>query len=202
MSDSVRNLIRVVVAAVGVTILALVSSPGGSSERSTPKQIGTTSLAKCEGGEALPGEGPAAWRSRSIEAGPVGIRKHPLRAMERQPDGSLATEMPILIEGHDKVTVAIVAGQRDRALLFYGPLAGDAAGGAPGYERIRFHPCTDQDRSVWGGGIRVKGSKAVRLKVIVADQPAFIISLGRPKVAAKPAPAAMPSPSPEPTQAK
>ncbi len=186
MSDSVRNLIRVIVAAIGVAILALVSSPGGSSERSTPKQIGTTSLAKCEGGEALPGEGSADWRSRSIEAGPVGIRKHPLRSMERQRDRSLVTEMPILIEGHDKVTIAIVAGQRDRALLFYGPLAGDAAGGAPGYERIRFHPCTDRDRSVWDGGIRVRGSRAVRLKIIVADQEAFVISLGRPKAAEGP----------------
>jgi hypothetical protein len=182
VSDSVRNLVRVIVAAAGVTFLALVSSPGGSTERSEPKPIGTTSIAKCVGGEALPGTGSENWRSRSTKAGPVGIRKRPLSAMERQPDGSLATEMPILIEGHEKVTVAIVAGQRDRALLFYGPLAGDAAGGAPGYERIRFHPCTDQDRTVWSGGIRVEGPKAVRLKIIVADQPAFVISLGRPKV--------------------
>jgi hypothetical protein len=127
------------------------------------------------------GPGPEDWLADSIEAGPVGIREHPLKAMTRAGDGSLSTTMPILIDGQEKVTVAIVANQRDRALLFYGPEAGDAEGGAPGFERIRFHPCPGKERTVYPGGIRVEGPEAVRLKIIVGDDPSFVVSLGRPK---------------------
>lgn len=182
MSDTVKIWTRVLLAAVGVTVLALVSSPGGRTGEDQ-KEIGSTTIAGCTGGEVMMGSGAEDWREDSIDAGPVGIREHPLRGMARSEDGSLYTKMPILIEGHDKVTAAIVANQRDRALLFYGPLAGDADGGAPGFERIRFHPCEDKERTVFLGAIRVEGSKAVRLKIIVGDEPSFVISLGRPKPA-------------------
>ena len=180
MSDSVKIWSRVLLAAVGVTLLALFSSPGGKTG-GDQKEIGTTTVAGCVGGEVMMGSGAENWREDSIDAGPVGIREHPLRGMARSEGGGLYTKMPILIDGHDKVTVAIAPGQRDRALLFYGPLAGDANGGAPGFERIRFHPCEDKDRTVFPGGIRVEGSQAIRLKIIVSDEPAFVVSLGRPK---------------------
>lgn len=182
MSDSVKIWLRVLLAAAGVTVLALVSSPGGSTDSGDDeKVIGTTTVAECVRGEGVI-TGSAGWREDSIPAGPVGIHKHPLRAMSRQPDGSLTTNMPILIDGKDKVTVAIASGQRDRASLYYGADAGDPLTD-PGFERIRFHPCTGKERTTWPGNIRVEGDQAVRLKVIVADEPSFIISLGRPKEA-------------------
>ena len=177
--------LRVLLAAVGVTILALVSSPGGDTESGDDdKVIGSTTVADCVRGEGVI-SGSDDWRADSIEAGPVGIHEHPLRSMSRQPDGSLVTNMPILIEGHDKVTVAIASGQRERASLYYGGDAGDPQTD-PGYERIRFHPCAEKDRTTWPGYIRVEGGKAVRLKIIVADEPAFIVSLGRPKAGEPP----------------
>ena len=167
---------------MGVTVLALVSSPGGNTESGDDdKVIGSTTVAECVRGEGVI-TGPADWRDDSIEAGPVGIHEHPLRSMTELPDGALTTNVPILIEGTDKVTVAIASGQRDRASLYYGADAGDPESD-PGFERIRFHPCRDQERTTWPGNIRVEGDKAVRLKIIVADEASFVISLGRPKVA-------------------
>ncbi len=168
-----------------MTFLVLLSSWIDDDSGDPKESIASTTVARCSIVQA--GPGPADWRATSIPAGPVGIRKRPLRTMEKQPDGTFATKMPVLIDGHDKVTVAAVPAMRGRVRLFYG---GEATSfdDDTGFERIRFHPCRDRDRTVWPGGIEVRGRGAVRLKVTVAGQKPFVIGLGRPTETRSPDP--------------
>ncbi|MGA7436294.1 MAG: hypothetical protein WBW44_11870 [Solirubrobacterales bacterium] len=179
MSDSLKIWLRLAVAAVGVTVLALLSHHG-SDETSSGRVIPPRTIAGCQPGVIMAGDGPADWRETSIDAGPVGIRNRPLRAMSRQPDGTLATKMGVLVEGHDNVTLAATSGMRGRVKLFYGNEARSFEEDS-GFQRVRFRPCKDKERTVWPGGIAVKGNQRVRLKVTVADGEPFVIGLGMPK---------------------
>jgi|GEM_PF-1549342 len=180
MSDSVKIWLRLVAAAVGVAVLGFLSHRDHDSEPADGNGVvASTTVAGCEPGAVTAGAGPSDWRKRSLDAGPVGIRKDPLAAMSLRPDGSLVTKMPILVAGQDKVTVAVAAGVRARVRLFYGTEPGSFNDGT-GFERVRFHPCKDRERTVWPGGIEVEGSGRVRLKVTVADQEPFVVGLGYP----------------------
>lgn len=190
MSDSVKVWLRVLVAAVGVAILALVSSPGGDTEApETPPVALNKKIVGCEDG-ALTGTGNADWRKNSIPAGVVGIRRRPLSNMTRESRSTFTAKMPVLIEGRQKAGISVVPSQLGRVELVYGEDASTLAGGA-GFDKIQFRPCEDKDRTVWPGGIRVTSLKAVRLRVHVEGEDPITISLGHPKVAA---PAKQPKP--------
>lgn len=147
-----------------------------------------SNVAPCD--KAIIGHGSADWRSESIVAGPVGVRRNPLRAMSRTQNG-LVTKMGLLVEGRapETVTVSVPPQLRDRAFLYYGRLLDND--GKPstsfrntrGYGETEFQPCDDKPRTIWPGGIRVKGWAPVRLLVTVEGRPEPIpLPLGRPSV--------------------
>lgn len=170
--------LRVLLAAVGVAVLALVSSPGGDTEST---DAGGVALSKrvvdCE--DASAGQGSPEWRESSIPADVVGIGRRPLSRMTKESRSTFTAKMPVLVEGHHKAAISVVPSQVGRVELVYGADAGALAGGR-GFDKVQFRPCEDRYRTVWPGGIRVTGRRAVRLRIHVENEDPFTISLGRP----------------------
>jgi hypothetical protein len=147
----------------------------------------TANVATCE--KAMIGHGPADWRSESVVAGPVGVRRHPLTQMSPSRNG-LTTKMPILVEGRapETITISVPPALRKRVFLYYGRLIG--RDGKPttlftearGYSETKFQLCGDKPRTVWPGGIRVKGRGPVHLLVEAEGQEPLQLPLGRPRV--------------------
>jgi hypothetical protein len=145
----------------------------------------TSNVATCD--KAMIGHGPADWRSESVVAGPVGVRRHPLRQMSPSRNG-LTTKMPILVEGRAPETVAVSVPPplRKRVFLYYGRIIG--RDGRPttlftearGYGETEFQLCGDKPRTIWPGGIRVKGQAPVHLLVEVEGQRPIPLPLSRP----------------------
>ena len=148
---------------------------------------GEANVAPCD--KAIIGHGSAAWRSESIVAGPVGVRRHPLSQMSRTQNG-LVTKMPVLVEGREPetVTVSVPPGLRPRVFLLYGN-ARDRNGNPStsfrntrGYGETEFRPCGNKPRTIWPGGIRVRGEAPVRLNVFSEGRAEpFVLRLGRPQ---------------------
>jgi hypothetical protein len=163
-------------AAIFATALVLSTAPTDAN------------VAPCD--KAIIGHGAAGWRSESVVAGPVGVRWHPLRAMSRTGNG-LVAKMPLLVEGRAPmtVTVSVPPALRQRVFLLYGNVR-DRDGNPSfsfrntrGYSETEFQPCDNKPRTIWPGGIRIKGEKPVRLLVAVEGQPEPIpLPLGRPTV--------------------
>jgi len=138
------------------------------------------------------GSGKATWRQESLSAGPLGIRRRPLRDMSPyspQRPNELVTKAPVLIEGHDTVTLSVPPRLTHRAFLYYGFHQGPngtrstSFRGFAGSSVVEFQPCADKPRTIWPGGIRVKGRKPAHLNVTVAGQPgSIVLPLGRPTV--------------------
>lgn len=162
--------------AVGLAALAL--SGGGATE---------SNLAPCS--RVVAGHGSADWRSESVVAGPVGVPRRPLRQMSEVGNGDLVSKMPLLVEGHSPVTVSVPPRLRSRVHLYYGNVLDrhghptTSIAGAPGYSETEFRPCEDRPRTIWPGGIRIRGRAPVRLLVSSETSAAVIpLRLGRPRV--------------------
>lgn len=185
MTDSLKIWLRLAFAAIAVAGLFLLSTSIDTGENEDDgRTVASTTIAGCEPGSVAAGAGAIGWQNESIAAGPVGIVKHPLTAMQELSNGTLATKMPVLIEGQDKVTIAAASGMDGRVRLFYGPDAREFS--SEGFERVRFHPCDDRERTVWPGGITVEGTDRVRLKITIAKEKPFVIGLGMPETAETP----------------
>jgi len=163
--------------AIGLSLLALST---------------TSNVAPCE--KAMIGHGQADWRGESVVAGPVGVRRDPLGAMSRTGAG-LVTKMPILVEGRapETVAVSVPPQERGRVFLYYGEMR-DRDGkpttsfvNTRGYDETEFQLCDNKPRTIWPGGIRVKGTAPVELEISVAgrEQP-YLLHLGRPRLYAPP----------------
>jgi hypothetical protein len=160
--------------AIIVTALMVVGSPAESN------------VAPC--GKAIIGHGPANWRTESVVAGPVGVRRHPLRSMSPTRNGFVA-KMPLLIEGRapETVTVSVPPALRGRVFLYYGRVLGRdgqpafSFAEARGYGETEFQLCDDKPRTIWPGGIRVKGDGPVHLLVSAEGEAPIRLPLGRPK---------------------
>jgi hypothetical protein len=145
-----------------------------------------SNVAPCD--KAIIGHGPANWRSDSVVAGPVGVRRHPLDAMSPTRNGFVA-KMPLLVEGRapETVTVSVPPTLRNRVFLYYGNVLGrdgqptTTFSEARGYGETEFQPCDDKPRTIWPGGIRVKGDGPVRLVVRVEGEAPISLALGRPQ---------------------
>lgn len=153
-------------------ILTVALALAGSTTEAT--------VAPCE--KAMIGHGSAGWRSESLAAGPVGVRRRPLRAMTQTSRG-LVTKMPMLIEGREPETVrvSVPPALRQRVFIYYG----DASSFAQdrGHSEIEFELCGNKPRTIWPGGIRVKGKAPVRLDVFTEDgSKPCVLRLGRPQV--------------------
>jgi hypothetical protein len=164
-----------------VHILAIVAAGFAIFASTTAANV-----APCD--EAIVGHGPADWRSESVVAGPVGVRRHPLSAMSPTRNG-FVTKMPLLVEGREPeaVTVSVPPGLRNRVFLYYGRVLGrngqptTTFAAARGYGETEFQLCGNKPRTIWPGGIRVKGSKPVHLLVSAEGRGPIPLSLGRPK---------------------
>jgi hypothetical protein len=155
--------------AAALTALALGAGSGAES-----------SVAPCD--RAMIGHGPADWRRGSVSAGPVGVIRQPLHSMEQTRRG-LVAKMPLLVEGREPetVTVSVPPALRQRVFLYYGAPSTFAAD--RGYGEIEFQPCANKPRTIWPGGIRIKGRKPVHLLVSVEGRPEPVpLRLGRPQV--------------------
>jgi hypothetical protein len=154
--------------------LAVISAPTESN------------VAPCD--KAIIGHGSPDWRSEAIVAGPVGVMRHPLRAMSRTRNG-FVTKMPLLVEGREPetVTVSVPRGLRDRVFLYFGQVTGrdgkptTSFAQARGYSETEFQLCGNKPRTIWPGGIRIRGDKPVHLLVNVEGQAPIPLPLGRPK---------------------
>ena len=99
--------------------------------------------------------------------------------------------MPLLVEGREPetVTVSVPLGLRNRVFLYYGRILGrdgqpaSTFTEARGYGEVEFQLCGNKPRTIWPGGIRVRGRAPVRLLVTVEGLPdAIPLRLGRPQV--------------------
>src|SRR5262245_47157547 len=144
--------------------------------------------ATCEPGPVIAGRGSPDWRRTSLDAGPIGVLEHPLSRMSRTRNGDLVAKMPALVEGQEPVTLSVPQRLRHRVFLYYGFHEGRDGGRStaldgPGFSEVVFHPCTDRPRTIWPGGIRVRGTKPVRLLVQAETSPTPVpLVLGRPRV--------------------
>ena len=163
---------------VAATLAVLALGSGSASQ---------ANVAPCE--KAIIGHGPADWRTGSVVAGPVGVRRNPLGRMSPTRNG-LVTKMPLLVEGREPetVTVSVPPDLRGRVFLYYGNLR-DRDGkpsfafrNTRGSDETEFQPCGDKPRTIWPGGIRVKGTAPVRLSVSADGEPPVPLRLGRPRV--------------------
>jgi hypothetical protein len=160
--------------AIGLSVLALGAN---------------ANVAPCE--KAMIGHGPAGWRAESVMAGPVGMRRHPLNRMSRLGNGDLVAKAPILVEGREPETVkvSVPPDLRGRVFLYYGEMRD--RDGKPttsfvnnrGYDETEFQLCGNKPRTIWPGGLRVRGTAPVRLEVRVEgrERP-YVLRLGRPRV--------------------
>jgi hypothetical protein len=160
-----------------VVVLALEPAAGAGTESNT---------ADCS--KAMVGSGPPDWRGRSMLAGPVAVFKAPLAHVSRSGSGDFVAKMPLLVQGTEPVTVSVPPGLRGRVFLYYGRILGrdgkptTSFAGARGYEETEFQPCADKPRTVWPGGLRIKGRAPVHLLVHTGAGAAPIpLRLGRPK---------------------
>jgi hypothetical protein len=136
------------------------------------------------------GSGKPTWRRESTVAGPLGIRRQPLRDMtpyRKQEPNVLVTKAPVLVEGHNAVTLSVPPRLAHRVFLYYGFHEGPDGKrstsfyGFPGSSSIEFQPCTDKPRTIWPGGLRVKGRAPIHLDVTVGGRTESL-QLGRPMV--------------------
>ena len=169
-------LTGIVIAAV--VVLALEPASGASTE---------WNLADCS--KAIIGSGKASWRAESRSAGPVGVSAAAWAQMWRSPAGEYEVKLPLLVEGQKPVTVSVPPDLRRRVFLYYGDIVGrdgkptDSFAEARGYGETEFQPCPDKPRTVWGGGLRIKGSAPIHLLVHTGGGAAPLpLPLGRPKI--------------------
>lgn len=176
MGSAKGDLTRAVAIALlcGATIVAPASAAPAESN-----------VAVCD--DAILGEGPDDWRSRGITAGPVTVFKAPLARMTRTRNGLIA-KMPMLIRGQAAVTVSVPPALRGRVFLYYGRVIGrdgkptTSLNGARGYGETRFELCASRKRTPFPGGIRVRGTKPVRLTISTEGAPeAHALRLGKPR---------------------
>jgi hypothetical protein len=155
-----------------------------SSASAAPPQA---NVAPCE--KAMIGHGVADWREESVVAGPVGVRRGALSQMSRMGKRDLVTKMPILVEGREPetVTVSVPPELRGRVFLYYGSMR-DRDGepttsfaNTRGYDETEFQLCGNKPRTIWPGGLRVRGDGPVRLAVST-ETGSYVLHLGRPQV--------------------
>jgi hypothetical protein len=165
-------LTGIVIAAV--VVLALEPASGASTDKN---------VASCND-NVLNGHGKDGWRSESSSAGPVGVPKWPLRQMTAMKNGDLVAKAGVVVEGSAPVLVKVPESLRERVFLYYGRGPNHRSisfAESNGFNEVEFQPCEDRPRTIWPGGLRVKGKGSVHLEV-EAEGKTSVLKLGRPKL--------------------
>lgn len=152
-----------------VVVLALEPAAGAGTE---------ANVADCP--TAIIGSGKATWRPESVVAGPVGVNREAMLTMSRTRSGDLVSKMPLLVEGEEPVTISVPRALRKRLFLYYGHVRSFATSRGSG--ETEFRPCGSKPRTVWAGGVRVKGTAPVHLLVGLGGGEPLVLHLGRPQV--------------------
>lgn len=168
--------------AVAKVVIALLAATPASAAAPVESHV-----ASCEQGPVMMGSGSADWRRTSAAAGPLGVPSRGLGSVNETRNGHFLTKLPVLVEGSHAVTLSVPPRLRQRVFLYYGERT-DRQGrsttsfrGYPGDPVVEFHPCAHKPRTLWPGGIRVKGRAPVRLLVSIEGRPKPIpLPLGRP----------------------
>ena len=166
-------LTGIVIAAV--VVLALEPASGASIDKN---------VASCKD-NVLIGHGKDGWRSESTFAGPVGVRKWPLRQMSAMKNGDLVAKAGVLVEGSASVLVKVPESLRERVFLYYGRGPNHRSvsfAESNGFSEVEFKPCEDRPRTIWLGGLRVKGKGSVHL-VVETEGKMSVLKLGQPRLA-------------------
>ncbi|HJZ34886.1 MAG TPA: hypothetical protein VJ204_01335 [Solirubrobacterales bacterium] len=165
-------LTGIVIAAV--VVLALEPASGASTDKN---------VASCKD-NVLIDHGKAGWRSEMSSAGPVGVPKWPLRQMAAMKNGDLVAKAGVLVEGSAPVLVKVPESLRERVFLYYGRGPNHRSisfAESNGFNEVEFQPCEDRPRTIWPGGLRVKGKGSVHLMVEAVGKTA-VLNLGQPKL--------------------
>ncbi len=104
--------------------------------------------------------------------------------MGAKKNGDLVTKAGILVDGTKPVLVKVPESLRERVFLYYGPGEDKRAisfAGSNGFSEVEFRPCEDRPRTIWPGGLRVRGKGSVHL-VVEAEGRTSVLKLGRPKL--------------------
>jgi hypothetical protein len=165
------------VISAAVVVLALEPASGARPE---------SNVADCS--KAIVGSASPDWRKEAVYAGPVGVMKAGLAHMTRRAGGDFVAKLPLLVEGTDPVTISVPPRLRGRVFLYYGRIVGrdgkptTSFARARGYGETEFRPCPGKPRTIWPGGLRVRGTAPVRLLVQIGPETAPIpLRLGRPR---------------------
>jgi hypothetical protein len=89
-----------------------------------------------------------------------------------------------LVEGHSAVTVKVPEALRERVFLYYGRGPSEKTisfADSQGFGSIEFRPCEDRPRTIWPGGVRVRGNGSVHL-VVESEGKATTLRLGKPQI--------------------
>lgn len=166
--------------------IALLAVAATFAAAASAAPVDESNLATCD--DAALGDGPDDWRAQSLTAGPVSVFKRPLSRMIRTRNG-LVAKMPMLIGGQAPVTVSVPQSLRGRVFLYYGRVIGrdgkptTTLNDARGYGETRFELCQGRARTPFPGGIRVRGTKPVRLTIgVEGGSRTYTLRLGKPKV--------------------
>ncbi len=171
--------------AVGVAgVVAVVLAIGGNAQ---PPEEAPANVAPCAPGVTMAGSESPRWPDGSSVAGPVAVPRNPLARMFEAKNGWLYAKVPLLVAGHRYVVVSVPAELRKRVFLYYGHIL-DVEGNrttsffrARGYGETEFRPCHGKGRTVWPGGVRVRGRAPVSLLVAIEGEPrSRSLTLGRP----------------------
>ncbi len=103
------------------------------------------------------GQGATNWRRYSTYLGPVGFfgsGRHFGHVVGH------IVKTPVVVEGRQGVTLAIVPSDRDHAGLL---IVGDTHP----YAEVRLVPCRDHARTIWPAGFKLPGNELVRAPVSV-----------------------------------
>jgi hypothetical protein len=160
-----------------VVVLALEPASGASTE---------SNVADCS--KAIRGSGAPAWSPEKTSGGPVSVSRVAMAKMYLGPNGTFYGKVPLMVEGEQAVTVSVPAALRGRVFLYYGHIVGrdgkptTSFFAARGYGETEFQPCANRPRTIWPGGLRIKGGAPVHLLIHVGgDAEAVPLRLGRPR---------------------
>ena len=164
----------VVIAAV--VVLALEPASGASTE---------SNVADCA--KAMRGSGAPAWSPEKTSAGPVSVSRAAMAKMYLGANGTFYGKVPLMVEGDRAMTVSVPPALRGRVFLYYGHIVGrdgkptTSIFDARGYGETEFQPCPNRPRTIWPGGLRIKGSAPVHLLVHSSGAAPMPLRLGRPR---------------------